>query len=135
MLLSDEQWRQKLTPEQYEVLRQKGTEAPFSGELLNNSKPGEYRCAACGSVVFSSDDKYDSDIPSLAGWPSFAEVASSNAVDLKDDTSNGMQRVEAVCKKCGSHLGHLFDDKTSPTNKHYCINSCALDFKPVRPKD
>lgn len=112
------------------MLRQKGTETPFSGELLYNDKPGEYRCAACGNLLFASDAKYESDMPGLAGWPSFADIASSDAVELCDDTSHGMQRVEVVCKNCGSHLGHLFDDEASPTSKHYCINSCALDFMP-----
>lgn len=132
MQLTEEEWRQRLTPEQYHVLREKGTEAPFSGELLANDTPGEYRCAACGNLIFTSEAKYESDISSLAGWPSFAEVASSDAIELRDDNSHGMQRIEAVCKNCGSHLGHLFDDESSPTNKHYCINSRALDFKPAR---
>lgn len=130
MQLTEEEWKQRLTPEQYAVLRQKGTETPFSGELLYNDKPGEYRCAACGNLLFASDAKYESDMPGLAGWPSFADIASSDAVELRDDTSHGMQRVEVVCKNCGSHLGHLFDDEASPTSKHYCINSCALDFMP-----
>jgi peptide-methionine (R)-S-oxide reductase len=130
MQLSDEEWKKKLTPEQYEVLRKKGTEAPFSGKLLQNTKDGTYTCAACGNVLFKSDGKYDSDVPGLAGWPSFSEVAKSDAVALKDDNSWGMHRVEVACKNCGGHLGHVFDDDTSPTNKHYCINSCALDFKP-----
>lgn len=128
--LSDEGWKKKLTPEQYEVLRNKGTEAPFSGKLLRNKETGSYTCAACGQVLFMSDSKYESDIPGLAGWPSFSEVAKSDAVELQDDNSLAMHRVEVVCKNCGSHLGHVFDDDTSPTNQHYCINSCALDFKP-----
>ncbi len=132
MQLTDEEWRKRLTPEQYAVLRQKATEAPFSGELLHNEAPGEYRCAACGNLVFKSDAKYASAVPGLAGWPSFAEVADSDAIVLKGDTSHGMQRIEAICKKCGSHLGHLFDDESSPTNKHYCINSCALDFQQTK---
>lgn len=129
--MTDEQWQAKLTPEQYQILRQKGTEAPFSGKFLDNTTPGEYHCAACGNFLFQSDTKYESDIPGLAGWPSFAEVARSDAVELRDDNSHGMQRIEAICSKCGGHLGHLFDDKSSPTNKHYCINSVALDFKPT----
>jgi peptide-methionine (R)-S-oxide reductase len=129
MELSDEEWRRKLTPEQYRVLREKGTEAPFSGKLLANHETGEYRCAACGKVLFTSAAKYDSDTPGLRGWPSFCEVAASGAVDLVDDTSSGMHRTEVACKTCGSHLGHLFDDADSPTGKHYCINSNALDFK------
>lgn len=132
MRLTDEEWRQRLTPEQYAVLRQKGTEAPFSGELLHNDTPGEYHCVACGNLLFKSDTKYESDVPGLTGWPSFAEVANSDSIELRDDSSHGMQRIEAVCKNCGSHLGHLFDDNSSPTNKHYCINSCALNFKSTR---
>ncbi len=128
MQLSDDEWRKKLTSEQYTVLRQKGTEVPFSGDLLNNDKTGEYRCVACGNLLFRSDAKYESDVAGLAGWPSFADVAQSGAIELKDDDSHGMQRIEVVCAKCGGHLGHLFDDAGSPTNKHYCINSCALDF-------
>lgn len=129
MALTDEELRKKLAPEQYYVMRQKGTEMPFSGELLDNDTPGEYRCAACGNLIFKSDSKYESDIPGLAGWPSFAEVADNEAVELLEDDSHGVQRIEAVCKKCGSHLGHLFDDDSSPTGKHYCINSVAMKFE------
>jgi len=129
MDFSDEEWRRKLTPEQYHVLREKGTEAPFSGKLLTNADTGEYRCAACGSLLFKSDAKYDSSTPGLTGWPSFSEVAASDAVELVRDASLGMERTEVVCKTCGGHLGHIFDDNDSPTGKHYCINSCALDFK------
>jgi methionine-R-sulfoxide reductase len=132
MHLSDEEWRQKLTPEQYHVLREKGTEAPFTGKLLENKDTGEYTCAACGTVVFASKDKYHSDTPGLAGWPSFADVAGSDAVELKNDDSLGMSRTEVVCKTCGSHLGHLFDDPDSPSGQHYCINSAALQFLPKK---
>lgn len=128
MDLSEEEWKKKLTPEQYHVLREKGTEAPFSGQLLANQETGEYKCAACGNLIFKSDAKYESDTPGLAGWPSFAEVARTDKVELVEDNSLGMQRTEVVCKNCGSHLGHVFDDPDSPTGKHYCINSCALDF-------
>ena len=124
----DEEWKQKLTPEQYHVLREKGTEPPFSGKLLANRDTGEYACAACGNVIFKSDAKYESSTPGLSGWPSFAEVAASDAVKLVPDNSWGMDRTEVVCKNCGGHLGHLFDDPDSPSGKHYCINSCALDF-------
>ena len=127
--ISDDEWKNKLTPEQYHVLRQKGTEAPFSGDLLQNKETGEYKCGACGNVIFKSDAKYESHQPGLAGWPSFAEVAASDAVDLVDDNSWGMHRTEVVCKNCGSHLGHVFDDPDSPSGKHYCVNSCSLDFK------
>jgi peptide-methionine (R)-S-oxide reductase len=127
---TDEEWRQKLTPEQYHVLREKGTEAPFSGKLLSNSETGEYTCAACGTVVFKSDAKYESHTPGLEGWPSFADVASSDKVELVADDSHGMHRTEVICKTCGSHLGHVFDDADSPTGTHYCINSAALQFMP-----
>lgn len=130
MQLSDDEWQQKLTPEQYRILRGKGTEAPFSGELLNEQGSGMYTCAACGANLFTSDTKYESHAPGLAGWPSFADVAHSDAVELKDDDSAGMQRVEVICKNCGSHLGHLFDDSEAPTGKHYCINSTCLAFNP-----
>jgi len=126
---SEEYWKEKLTPEQYHVLREKGTERPGTGTLLQNEKTGEYRCAACGSVVFKSDAKYESTTPGLIGWPSFSDAAKSDAVELRDDNSMFMHRTEVICKTCGSHLGHLFPDDTSPTNQHYCINSCALDFK------
>lgn len=129
MQRSDDEWKQKLTPEQYHVLRQKGTEAPFSGKLLENTETGEYKCAACGNVVFKSSAKYESTTPGLIGWPSFSEVANSDTVDLVTDSSWGMRRTEVVCKVCGGHLGHVFDADDSPTGKHYCINSCALDFK------
>lgn len=129
MQLSDGQWKQKLTPEQYHVLREKGTEAPFSGILLENKATGEYKCGACGNLIFKSSAKYDSNTPGLAGWPSFSEVADSGTVDLLEDNSWGIHRTEVVCKNCGSHLGHVFDDSSSPSGKHYCINSCALDFQ------
>lgn len=127
--MDEDDFRTKLTPEQYAVLRQKGTEPPFSGHLLHNEDKGIYTCAACGAVLFKSDAKYDSDEPGLAGWPSFAEVASSRAVNLAEDTSHGMHRTEVMCAACGSHLGHIFSDGSSPTGQHYCINSIALDFK------
>jgi peptide-methionine (R)-S-oxide reductase len=127
--LSDDEWKKRLTPEQYHALREKGTEVPGSGELLHNDKTGDYTCAACGHVVFKSDTKYDSTTPGLIGWPSFAEAAGNDAVELKTDSSLGMERTEVVCKNCGGHLGHLFDDPSSPNGKHYCINSCSLDFK------
>ena len=127
--LSNDEWKQKLTPEQYHVLREKGTESPGSGELLQNDSTGDYTCAACGTIVFKSDSKYETHVPGLIGWPSFADVANGDAVELITDDSMGMSRTEVVCKTCGGHLGHLFDDATSPTNQHYCINSVALDFK------
>ena len=126
--LSEDEWKSKLTAEQYHILREKGTEIPGSGSLLHNSKNGDYRCAACGNVVFKSATKYDSQLPGLIGWPSFSEAASREAVRLVDDNSNGMQRVEVVCSNCGGHLGHLFPDDSSPNGEHYCINSGSLDF-------
>jgi peptide-methionine (R)-S-oxide reductase len=125
---SDEEWRSKLTPEQYEVLRKKGTERPGTGKWLKNKKTGMYVCAACGNELFPSDTKFDSG----TGWPSFSDVAKNDAVKLKPDKSHGMNRVEVICNKCGGHLGHLFDDGPKPTGKRYCINSLALDFKEKR---
>jgi peptide-methionine (R)-S-oxide reductase len=128
MQLSDDEWKAKLTPEQYHILREKGTEIPGTGALLQNEETGDYTCVACGHVVFKSDSKYESTMPGLIGWPSFAEAAGEGAVKLQADDSLGMSRTEVVCANCGGHLGHLFDDPTSPNGKHYCINSGALDF-------
>jgi peptide-methionine (R)-S-oxide reductase len=134
--MTDADWKQKLTPEQYHVLREKGTETPGTGALLNNNADGDYTCGACGTVLFKSDAKYDSTIPGLIGWPSFDDVAKltdgTDAVELHDDNSMFMKRTEAICKTCGSHLGHLFPDDSSPTGQHYCINSAALDFTKAR---
>jgi peptide-methionine (R)-S-oxide reductase len=127
--LTDDEWKAKLTPEQYHVLREKGTEAPGSGKYLYNDKQGAYRCAACGAQLFKSDSKYESTIPGLIGWPSFSEAASYEALVLSDDNSMGMHRTEVTCKNCGSHLGHLFPDDSSPNGQHFCINSAALDFE------
>lgn len=130
--MSNDDWKAKLTPEQYHVLREKGTEAPFSGELLDENRPGVFSCAACGSELFSSDAKYESSVPGLAGWPSFSDVLDSGGVKLQDDSSLGMHRTEVVCSTCGGHLGHVFDgDNASPTGKHFCINSVSLGFKPT----
>ncbi|MBI1863217.1 peptide-methionine (R)-S-oxide reductase MsrB [Candidatus Microgenomates bacterium] len=119
-------WKTKLTPEQYHVLREKGTEAPFTGKYVDMHDNGMYTCAACGTPLFSSDTKFESH----SGWPSFYEVAEKGNVVLKDDNSLGMHRVEVECAKCGGHLGHLFDDGPSDkTGKRFCINSCALEFK------
>lgn len=129
MDMSDEEWRAKLTPEQYHVLREKGTEVPGTGKLLYNEDSGMYKCAACGAELFASDSKYESTIPGLIGWPSFSDPVFKDAVVLQPDDSLGMQRTEVICKNCGSHLGHLFPDDSSPNGKHFCINSTALDFQ------
>jgi len=126
---SEDELKQRLTPEQYRVLRQKGTETPGTGDLLYNEIDGEYRCPVCNSLLFTSDAKYESTMPGLIGWPSFSEAASNDALVLQPDDSHGMHRTEVRCATCGSHLGHLFDDPSSPNGQHYCINSAALVFQ------
>jgi peptide-methionine (R)-S-oxide reductase len=124
--LSDDEWKKKLTPEQFEVLRHGETEAPFTGKLLNNHDTGDYVCGACGQIVFKSDTKFDSG----SGWPSFFDPANTKAVVLEEDSSGGMHRIEVKCANCGSHLGHVFNDAPDqPTGMRFCINSAALDFK------
>jgi peptide-methionine (R)-S-oxide reductase len=128
--MDEADFREHLTPEQYRVLREKGTEAPGSGALLHNDKTGDYACAACGNVVFKSGGKFESNMPGLIGSPAFSEAAEQGAVTLQPDDSLGMARTEIVCSKCGSHLGHLFEgDPDSPTGQHYCVNSAALNFR------
>ena len=134
MNLSDEEWKQKLTAEQYRILRQKGTEAPFTGEFLHNEDTGIYTCAACGTELFDSQSKYDSTTPGLMGWPSFSDILKTGAVKLAEDDSLGVQRTEVVCASCGGHLGHLFEDESASTGQHYCINSTAISFNPADKK-
>jgi peptide-methionine (R)-S-oxide reductase len=127
--LAAKQINPDLSDEQKDVLLQRGTELPGSGTLLHNRATGEYRCANCQAAVFKSDAKYDSTTPGLIGWPSFTESAQADAVKLVDDDRYGLHRTEVICSNCGGHLGHLFEDPSSPNGQHYCINSAALDFK------
>ena len=124
----EKEWSEKLTKEQYKVLRKKGTERPFTGKYWDNHEDGIYRCAGCGAELFSSDTKFDSG----TGWPSFSDVMDNENIELKEDRSFGMKRTEVLCKNCGGHLGHLFMDGPSPTNCRYCINSISLDFERER---
>lgn len=122
---NEDKWRKELTPEQYHVCREKGTEHPFTGKYLENKEQGIYRCACCGAELFNAETKFDSG----TGWPSFWDVLDPTRVKLITDTSHGMTRVEVTCGNCGAHLGHLFPDGPQPTGQRYCINSVSLDFK------
>jgi peptide-methionine (R)-S-oxide reductase len=124
---SEDEWREELSPDQYEVLRRKGTERAWSGKFVNEHRDGTFRCAACGAVLFRSDTKFESG----SGWPSFYEPAIAEAVELHEDRSHGMVRTEVTCRRCGGHLGHVFDDGPAPTGQRFCINSLSLDFDPT----
>ena len=125
--LSEQEWRERLTPDQFAVLRQQATERAFTGAYWDAKEPGVYRCAGCGTELFRSDTKYDSG----SGWPSFTEPAELDAVEVRLDPTHGMVREEVVCATCGGHLGHVFDDGPGPTGKRFCINSCALALEPA----
>ena len=125
VVLSEEEWKKLLTPEQYRVLRQKGTERPWSGKYVDKKEKGTYKCAACGNVLFTSDTKFESN----CGWPSFTAAAAKDNIELKLDMTLFMERTEVVCGRCGGHLGHVFGDGPPPTGKRYCINSAALVFE------
>ena len=122
---TDDEWKKSLTAEQYHIMREKGTEAPFTGKYVDSKEKGMYVCAACGQELFSSDTKFNSG----TGWPSFTDPANRENIILREDKSHGLSRVEAVCKRCGAHLGHVFDDGPGASGKRYCINSACLDLK------
>jgi peptide-methionine (R)-S-oxide reductase len=122
---TDAEWQQELTPEQYAIMRKKGTERAFTGKYVDNHETGMYRCASCGTPLFQSDTKYDSG----SGWPSFTAPADQQNVETHHDRSHLMERTEVVCAKCDAHLGHVFPDGPGPEGLRYCINSCSLDFK------
>ena len=126
VMKAEDEWRRELTPEQYHILREKGTEHAFTGEYAHTKGPGMYRCAACGQQLFTSESKYESG----SGWPSFFQPIAPDCIESHEDSSHGMQRVEVTCGRCDSHLGHVFPDGPRPTGLRYCINSASLKLEP-----
>lgn len=130
MQKTEEEWKKELTPDQYKVLREKGTEPSGSGEYVKKTDDGMYHCAGCDAALFSTQDQFESTEPGLTGWPSFEKAEHLESVDLRPDNSLGMRRTEVICKNCGSHLGHVFDDgPKKTTGQRFCINSCALKMR------
>ena len=123
---TEEEWRERLTEEEYRILRERGTEPKFSGDLLDVRGDGTFVCAGCGAELFDAETKFDS----KTGWPSFWDAVAEDVVDLEEDNRHGMARTEVLCARCGGHLGHVFDDGPDPTGKRYCINSAALEYEP-----